>query len=115
MQQSGKKTLKEKVECAKLKKIVKKCRTRARRKGKELIQETLEAQKGPRQVNKHRNKQMIISMMKESREITSDREGILKTMHRFSANHSVPKQCPHWKVQGNQIRHRRNILVLQKK
>ena len=30
-------------------------RTRARRKRKELIQETLEARKGPRQINKHKN------------------------------------------------------------
>ena len=57
MRQSGNKTLKEKAECAELNTIVKKkCRTRARRKRKDLIQETLEAQKGPRQVNKHRNK-----------------------------------------------------------
>ena len=33
---------------------------------KELIQETLEARKGPRQINKHRNKQIIMSMRKES-------------------------------------------------
>ena len=30
--------------------------------------------KGPRQINKHRNKLMITSMRKESREITSDRD-----------------------------------------
>ena len=56
----------------------KKRRTRARRKTKELIQETLEARKGPRQIKKHRNKQMIMNMRKESGEITSDREEILK-------------------------------------
>ena len=56
----------------------KKRRTRAERKRKELIQETLEATKGPRQINKHRNKQMVLSMGKESGEITSDREEILK-------------------------------------
>ena len=61
------KTLKDKVEYAELNKLVKKKRrTRARRKRKELILETLEARKGPRQINKHRNKQMIMSMRKES-------------------------------------------------
>ena len=39
---------------------------------KELIQETLEARKGPRQIDKHRNKQIIMSMRKKSGEITSD-------------------------------------------
>ena len=73
------KPLKDKVEYAELNKLVKKKRrTRARRKRKELILETLEARKGPRQINKHRNKQMIMSMRKESGEITSDREEILK-------------------------------------
>ena len=33
---------------------------------KELILETQEARKGPRQTNKHRNKQMMMSMRKES-------------------------------------------------
>ena len=54
----------------------KKRRTRARRKRKELILETLEAGKGLRQINKHRNKQMIMSMRKESGE--TDREEMLK-------------------------------------
>ena len=49
-------------------------RTRARKKRKELIQETLEARKGPRQINKLRNKQIIMSMWKESGEVTSERE-----------------------------------------
>ena len=39
----------------------KKRRTRARRKIKELILETLEPRKGLGQINKHRNKQMIMS------------------------------------------------------
>ena len=52
----------------------KKRRTRARRKRKELILETLEARKGPRQINKHRNKQMIMSMRKESGEITTEKK-----------------------------------------
>ena len=61
----------------------KKRRTRAQRKRKELILETLEARKGPRQINKHRNKQMIMSMRKESGEITADREEILKVCANF--------------------------------
>ena len=60
----------------------KKHRTKARKR-KELIQEILEARKGPRQINKHRNKQMIMVMRKESGEIASDREEILKNMCRF--------------------------------
>ena len=73
------KTPKDKVEYTELNKLVKKKhRTRARRKRKELILETLEAKKGPRQINKHRNKQMIMSMRKESGEITTYREEILK-------------------------------------
>ena len=52
-------------------------------KRKELIQETLEARKGPRQISKHRNKQMVMSMRKESGEITSDREEILKIYANF--------------------------------
>ena len=59
----------------------KKRRTRARRKRRELIQETLDARKGPRQINKHTNKQIIMSMRKESGEITSDRNS--KNMRRF--------------------------------
>ena len=59
--------LKDKVGYAELNKLVKKKRrTRARRKRKELIQETLEARKGPGQINNHRNKQMIMSTKKES-------------------------------------------------
>ena len=78
------KTLKDKVEYAELNKLVKKKRrTRARRKRKELILETLEARKGPRQINKHRNKQMIMSMRKESGEITTNREEILKICANF--------------------------------
>ena len=72
------KTLKDKVEYAELNKVAKKKRrTRARRERKELILETLEARKGPRQISTHRNKQMIMSTRKESGEITSDREKIL--------------------------------------
>ena len=56
----------------------KKRRTRARRK-----LETLEARKGPRQINKHRNKQMIMSMRKESGEIATNREEILKICANF--------------------------------
>ena len=76
----------------------KKRRTRARRKRKELKLETLEARKGPRQIYKHRNKQMIISMRKESGEITTNTEEILKYAQ-ISTSHSIPKQCPHQKVQ----------------
>ena len=84
LRQKTNKTLKDKVEYAELNKLVKKKRrTRARRKRKELILETLEARKGPRQINKHRNKQMIMSMRKESGEITTDREEILKTCANF--------------------------------
>ena len=79
LRQRTNQTRKDKVEYAELNKLVKnKRRTRARGKRKELILETLEARKGPRQISKHRNKQMITSMRKESGEITSDREEILK-------------------------------------
>ena len=61
----------------------KKRRTRAQRKRKELILETLEARKGPRQINNHRNKQMIMSMRKESGEITADREEKIKICAHF--------------------------------
>ena len=78
------KALKDKVEYAELNKLVKKKRrTRSRTKRKELILETLEARKGSRQINKHRNKQMITSMRKESGEIALDREEILKNMRKF--------------------------------
>ena len=60
----------------------KKSRTRARRKRKELILQTLEARKGPRQINKHRNEQMIMSMRKDSGEITADRKNT-KNMCKF--------------------------------
>ena len=84
LRQKTNKTLKDKVEYAELNKLVKKKRrTRAQRKRKELIMETLEARKGPRQINKHRNKQMIMSLRKESGEITSDREEILKICANF--------------------------------
>ena len=57
LRQKTNKTQKDKVEYAELNKLVKKKhRTRARRKRKELILETLETRKGPRQTNKHRNK-----------------------------------------------------------
>ena len=52
----------------------KKHRARARRKRKEFRKKTLEARKGTRQINKHRNKQMIISMRKVPGEIMSDRK-----------------------------------------
>ena len=84
LRQKTNKTPKDKVEYAELNKLVKKKRrTRARRKRKELILETLEARKGPRQIYKHRNKQMIMSMRKESGEITADREEILKICANF--------------------------------
>ena len=61
------KALNDKVKYADLNKLVKKKRrTRARRKRKELILETLEARKGPRQINKHRNKQMIMSSTRKN-------------------------------------------------
>ena len=84
LRQKTNKTHKDKVEYAELNKLVKKKRrTIARRKRKELILETLEARKGPRQIYKHRNKQMIMSMRKESGEITADREEILKICANF--------------------------------
>ena len=43
----------------------------------------IRSKKGPRQINKHRNKQMIMSMRKESGEITFDREEILKICANF--------------------------------
>ena len=72
----------------------KKRRTRARRKRKELILETLEARKGPRQINEHRNKQMIMRMRKDSGEITSDREEIRKKYAQISTSHSIPCNGP---------------------
>ena len=73
LRQKTNKTLKDKVEYAELNKFVKKKRrTRARRK-----------RKGPRQINKHRNKQMIMSMRKESGKITTNREEILKICANF--------------------------------
>ena len=79
MRQKANKTIKDKVEYAELNKLVnKKRRTRAQTKRKELIQETLEARKGPRQINKHRNKQIVMSTRTESGEITSDRQEILQ-------------------------------------
>ena len=84
LRQKTNKTPKDKIEYVELNKLVKKKRrTRARRKTKELILETLEARKGPRQIYKHRNKQMIMSMRKESGEITADREEILKICANF--------------------------------
>ena len=84
LRQKTSKTPKDKVKYAELNKLVKKKRrTRARRKRKELILEKLEARKGPRQIYKHRNKQMIMSMRKESGEITADREEILKICANF--------------------------------
>ena len=74
----------------------KKLRTRLRRKRKELIQEILEARKGPRQSNKHRNKQMIMNMKKEPGEITPNREEILKICAEFYKSlytQTVPTQC----------------------
>ena len=47
------------------------------------MQETLEARKGPRQINEHRNKQIIMSIRKESGEITPDREENLKICANF--------------------------------
>ena len=99
IKQKTSKMLKDMVEYSELNKLVKKKRkTRARRKRKELILETLEARKGRRQINKHRIIQIIMSMRKESGEITSDREEILKYAQ-ISTSHSLPKQCPHQKVQ----------------
>ena len=84
LRQKTNKTLKDKLEYVELKKLVKKKRrTRTRRKRKELILETLEARKGPSQINKHRNRQMIRSTREESGEITSDREEIIKICPHF--------------------------------
>ena len=84
LRQKTNKTLKDKVKYAEPNTSVKKKhRTRAWRKRKELILKKLEARKGPRQINKHINKQMIMSMRKESGEITSDREEILKICAHF--------------------------------
>ena len=73
----------------------KKHRTRARRKRKELILETLEAREGPRQINKHRNKQMIMSTRKESGEITSGRKVILKTCAHFYKSLTLYQNSAH--------------------
>ena len=99
LRQKANKTLKDKGDYAELNRLVKKKRrTRARRKRQELIQETLETRKGPRQINKHRHKQTIMSMRKESEEITSDIEEIRK-MYADFYKAFIHKQCPHWKVQ----------------
>ena len=115
LKQKTNKTLKDKVEHAELNKLVKKKRrTRAQRKRKELILETLEPRKGPRQIYKHRNKQMIMSMRKESGGITTDGEEILKYVQ-ISTSHSIPKQCPHQKVQWNQALTQKKYPSSQKK
>ena len=49
---------------------------------------------GPRQINKHRNKQMIMSMRKESGEITSDREEILKICANFYKSRLYTQTMP---------------------
>ena len=49
----------------------------------------MEARKNPRQIDKHINKQIIMSMRKESGEITSDREEIL----RISTDFYKPRYC----------------------
>ena len=99
MRQKANKTLSDKIEYAELHKLVKKKRRRrVQRKRKELIRETLEARKGPGQINKDRNKQIIMRMRKDSGEITTVREEILKICADFY-NHSIPKQCSHRKVQ----------------
>ena len=68
----------------------KKRRRRAQRTSQELIQETLEARKGQRQINKHRNEQRIMSLRKESGEITWDREEILIIWFNHFIPHTVP-------------------------
>ena len=85
LRQKTSKTLKDKVEYAELNKLVKKkCRTRVRRKRKKLILETLGARKGPRQINKHRNKQINDNEHEERiwRNHTRQRRNP-KNMHKF--------------------------------
>ena len=53
-------------------------KSKEEKKGKKLIQETFEARNDPRQVEKHKIKQIMRNMRKETGEITSDREGILR-------------------------------------
>ena len=89
----------------------KKHRTRARKR-KELIQEILEARKGPRQINKHRNKQMIMVKRKESGEIASDREEILKNMCRFYKA-LYPNSSHTRKYNEIKSRHSRNTRVYE--
>ena len=75
-----------------------------------------QARKGPRQINKHRNKLMITSMRKASREITSDRDFFFFLYVQIFTSHSMPKQCPpHWKVQRNQVLTAKKYLSLQTK
>ena len=89
-----KKTLKDKVQYAELNKLVKKKhRITTERKRKELMQETVEARKGPRQINKYRSKQKLMSWRKESGEITSDTEEIPRICTEFYKsfnNQTVP-------------------------
>ena len=55
-----------------------------------------------------------MSMRKESGEITSDREEILKYAQ-ISTNHSVTKQCPHRKVHSNQVQTQKNTRVYRRR
>ena len=63
--------------------VEKKHRIMARRKRKEFIRETIEARKGPREINKHRNKQVMMSTRKESADINSGRKDILRMFTEF--------------------------------
>ena len=110
-QQKTNKIPKDKVEYAVLNKSVKKKR---RKKRKELLQETLAVRKGPRQINKHRNKQIIMSMRKDSGVTTSDREEILKNMRRFLQITLYPNSAHTGKHNEIKPRHIRNTRVYRR-
>ena len=86
-----------------LNKLVKQKRTtRARRKTKDLIQETLEARKGPRQVNKHGNKQIMMSMRKESGKILSEREVLKVCADFYRSNNTKTLSTPESTMKSSQ-------------
>ena len=115
LRQKANKTLKDKVEYAEPNNLVKKKRrTRARRKRKELIQETLEARKGPRQINKHRNKRILMSIRKESGEIASDREEILKIWADFYMSLNTQTVPTPESTTNINSRHRRSTRVYRR-
>ena len=109
------KELKDKVEYAELNKLAKKKRrTRAPRERKELIQETLQARKGPRQINRQRNKQMIMSLGKKIWRNHIRQRRNSKNTHRFLQVTLYPNSAHTGKYNEIKSRHRRNNRVYRR-